>query len=254
MSSQSTVIIGVAVGLFLILTGTALLVIGKLPASAHRGFRGLGNTGATGLTELVLVALGVACLSVVVISNSNQNDRAGTTPTDSSTTPAVATPALGPTLVPTSGPSPANSITALPSTRGQAETVSVLSPRNGDAVSACDVFSGISRLAAADTIVLSVRNLSDPSGTLYLEPVHNWATPGALAHWVGFQYFGSGDSSVGQTYEVGIVIMKISLVRASLAESVNTPTWHVASLPPGSRVKHGLRLTRISGPGPVACR
>jgi hypothetical protein len=86
-----------------------------------------------------------------------------------------------------------------------------------------------------------------------LQAVNDWDRPEALSHWTGYQFFGSGDSSVGQTFEVSVTVMKIDTVAAALAESANRPIWHVKSLPNGSKVKQTLRVVRVKGLGPAVC-
>jgi len=103
-------------------------------------------------------------------------------------------------------------------------------------------------------MVLSAQNLSDPTKTVYLEAVNNWDKPEELSDWTGYQYFGSGDSSVGQTFEVSVIAMKMDTVTAALAQPANNPTWHVKSLPHGSDVKQTLRVVRVKGLGPAVCR
>jgi len=102
-------------------------------------------------------------------------------------------------------------------------------------------------------LVLSAQNLSDPSKVIYLEAVNNWNKPADLSDWTGYQYFGSGDTSVGQTFEVSIIVIKTGTVAAALAEPTNNPVWHVKSLPNGSKVKQTLRVVRMKGPGPAVC-
>jgi len=132
--------------------------------------------------------------------------------------------------------------------------VTIVSPGYGAKVGACGVFSGTSNLSAGETMVLSARNLSDTTKTSYLEPVNNWANPSELSRWIGYQYFGSGNSSVGQTYEVDVFIMKIATIRAALAQPKNTPTWAVKTLPNGTKVKVTMRVVRKQGPGPAVCQ
>jgi hypothetical protein len=121
-------------------------------------------------------------------------------------------------------------------------------------VQQCDIFTGTSDLPGDETIVIGVRNLNDTGNTSYLEPVHGWDKPNELAHWTGFQYFGSGDTSLGQTYLVSVIVMASSVVKSALADPANHTAWGVTSLPAGSTVKQTLHLTRVSGQGPQACR
>jgi serine/threonine-protein kinase len=133
-------------------------------------------------------------------------------------------------------------------------SVTLTAPSPGTKVQGCGMFTGTSSLPPGKTVVVGVRNLSDAGHTIYLEPVNKWEKPSALTHWTGFQYFGSGDSSVGQTYVVSIIVMPSSTVKSALAIPANHVTWAVISLPAGARVRQTLHLTRASGQGPAACR
>jgi hypothetical protein len=134
-------------------------------------------------------------------------------------------------------------------TAGPTEIVSVTSPESGTAVGGCSIFKGTSSLRAGRTLVLAERNLSDPMRILYLEAVTDYDTPAALKDWSGEVFFGSGDSSVGQTYEVQVIIIDVSVVRAALAIPANNPSWHTTSLPQSSIIENVLRVKRIKGPG-----
>jgi hypothetical protein len=127
-------------------------------------------------------------------------------------------------------------------------------PTYGSKVGACDVFSGTSNLPPDETLVLSARNLSDPTMTSYLEPVNNWTKLSEVSEWTGYQYFGSGNSSVGQTYEVDVLIMKTATVSAALAQKKNNPAWAVKSLPRGTNVKASVRVVRKDATGPAVCQ
>jgi hypothetical protein len=126
-------------------------------------------------------------------------------------------------------------------------------PGFGAKVGACAVFSGKADLLPGETLVLSALNLSDPAKVLYLQAVNDWDLPADVTHWTGYQYFGSGDSSLGQAFEVSVIVMKIRTVTAILAEPANRPIWHVKSLPNDSEVKQTLRVIRMKGSGPAVC-
>jgi hypothetical protein len=145
--------------------------------------------------------------------------------------------------------------TPQPSTRAPAASgdVSIDHPGFGAKVGACAVFSGKADLLPGETLVLSALNLSDPAKVLYLQAVNDWDLPADLTHWTGYQYFGSGDSSLGQAFEVSVIVMKIRTVTAILAEPANRPIWHVKSLPNDSEVKQTLRVIRMKGSGPAVC-
>jgi hypothetical protein len=135
-----------------------------------------------------------------------------------------------------------------------AASVVVDHPASGASVQQCAVFSGRATLPQDYTLVLAMLNIADPLKALYLEAVQDWDKPADLAHWTGYQYFGSGDTSVGQTYAVSAVIIPAATVKTALANPANRPTWHVTTLPQGSVIKKTLRVTRVHGPGPKACQ
>jgi len=149
--------------------------------------------------------------------------------------------------------SPAPSTPTSTGTHRASGAVSITHPVFGARVGECGVFTGTSDLPPGQTLVLSAQNLSDPSKVIYLEAVNNWNKPADLSDWTGYQYFGSGDTSVGQTFEVSIIVIKTGTVAAALAEPTNNPVWHVKSLPNGSKVKQTLRVVRMKGPGPAVC-
>jgi cytoskeletal protein RodZ len=245
MSPESTVVIAVGVGVFLILAGVALLVLNRLPTGAARA----GASSSRGsLTEAVLIIAGAACLiaAVAVNSNSGAPEPAAPTGASASSVSSASAPSSGAASEP--APSPTSSTASPPASKSD-ELVSVTSPKTGGQIEQCQVFTGTSTLTQGETIVLSVSNVSDPTKTLYLAPVHNWQAPGALAHWSGTQYFGSGDSSVGQTFHVDVVIMEVSQVKQALAFPSNVPTWATAALPSGSILKSELTFHRVSGAG-----
>ena len=143
---------------------------------------------------------------------------------------------------------------AAPSQPEHTGDVALTTPAYGSKVGACGVFSGTSDLPTGKTLVLAARNLSDLTKTSYLEPVNNWTKPPEISKWTGYQYFGSGNSSVGQTYEVDVLIMNTATVRAALAQPKNNPAWAVKSLPSGTNVKATLRVVRKKGLGPAVCQ
>jgi hypothetical protein len=147
-----------------------------------------------------------------------------------------------------------SSTSATPVQSEHTGAVAIISPAYGAKVEACGVFSGTSDLPPSETLVLAAQNLSDPTKTSYLQPVNNWAKPSELSRWNGYQYFGSGNSSVGQTYEVDVLIMKIATVRAARAQPKNNPVWAVKSLPNGTNVKVTMRVVRKQGSGPTVCQ
>jgi hypothetical protein len=249
VSTGSTIAIVVGAGIFLILAGVTLLIINRLPVS---GGRTGSVTGSRGLTEPVLVVAGAACLIVCVIFNGSRGSTERVS-SGSATTPAAVTPVQSSSSTPALDPSASNPASS-PQSGGSAESVSVSFPKAGSKVEQCQVFKGTSNLTPDKTIVLAMSNATDPTKTLYLEPVHNWQTPNTLSHWTGIQYFGSGDNSASQIYHIDVVIMNLSQVRQAEAIPSNSPTWSTTAMPQGSHVTEELSLTRIPGAGPATCQ
>ena len=136
---------------------------------------------------------------------------------------------------------------------GHAGAVSLISPDNGAHVGGCAVFTGTADLDAQAVVVLGDRNLSDPTKTIYLEPVNDWKSK-TFSSWAGYLYFGSGNSSIGQTYEVYVIVMPFNVVVTAEARPANNPTWAAASLPNGAQIKETIHVMRVTGQGPAACR
>ena len=135
---------------------------------------------------------------------------------------------------------------------GHSGAVSLVSPAYGTDVGGCAVFTGTADLDAQTVIVLGDRNLSDPTKTIYLEPVNDWKSR-ELSSWAGYLYFGSGNSSIGQTYDVYVIAAPFNVVTAAEAQPANNPTWAVTSLPSGAEIRETIRVTRVAGQGPAIC-
>jgi len=166
---------------------------------------------------------------------------------------AAPQPSASAAVTPTGSATPA--VTASP-TQSSPPTgaVTLSAPSPGTTVQGCDVFTGTSSLPTDETVVVGVRNLSDTTHTTYLQPVNNWDKPADLGHWTGFQYFGSGDASIGQTYVVSVLVVASSTVRKALADPANHVAWGVTALPGRTKVKQTFHLTRVPGSGPDVCR
>ena len=66
--------------------------------------------------------------------------------------------------------------------------------------------------------------------------------------WSQPQFFGSGDSSVGQTYELLVLVMTQAEVQSTLAAHGSTNTaWHDPDLPAGAERAKTLTLARQAG-------
>jgi hypothetical protein len=228
----------------LLVLGIALVALGVFVV-ARQLLQRVAPAGPQGpyLSALVIV-IGIASMGTsgfLALKKPVSQDPAQPQPsaTVTVTTAGSATPTV--TASPTESSSPTGAVT-------------LSAPSAGKTVQGCDVFTGTSSLPADETVVVGVRNLSDPKHISYLQPVNNWDKPGDLAHWTGFQYFGSGDSSIGQTYVVSVLVVPSGTVKKALADPANKVAWGVTSLPGGTTVKQTLRLTRVPGAGPEVCR
>jgi hypothetical protein len=228
----------------LLVLGIALVALGVFVV-ARQLLQRVAPAGPQGpyLSALVIV-IGIASMGTsgfLALKKPASQDQAQPQPSATVTvTPTgPATPAV--TTSPAESSSPTGAVT-------------LSAPSPGKTVQGCDVFTGTSSLPADETVVVGVRNLSDPKHISYLQPVNNWDKPGDLARWTGFQYFGSGDSSIGQTYVVSVLVVPSGTVKKALADPANKDAWGVTSLPGGTTVKQTLRLTRVPGAGPEVCR
>lgn len=121
--------------------------------------------------------------------------------------PAVTVPAISSAAgTPTAGASRAVDATGSP--RGPGRGV-IVTPGNGARVRQRAIFSGTSALPPGRTLVLSMRNLSYDPDTFYVEYISGWRTPSAQSTWRGTQFFGSGNASVGQPYEVRLIAVDL---------------------------------------------
>jgi hypothetical protein len=125
-------------------------------------------------------------------------------------------------------------------------------PIDGSDVRQCAVFTGTADLPGDKTLILSMRNLDNHDRTHYFSAVQNYEYPEELDTWTGHQWFGSGDSSVGQRYRVELLIVDLTLVQAALAAAPKNG-WAAPQNPPGSTVAAHITLVREAGPGPGAC-
>jgi hypothetical protein len=244
---------------FLLALGIALVVLGVVVLAQQLLRQGAIKDAAHGaqaayMSGLVIV-IGIAGLGTSAflslrkpVSPAPEPTAAGRTASSrpAPTTSAVSSPAV-------SAPAPAPTSTPSSQQPKGSGSVTLSAPSPGSKVQQCDVFTGTSSLPVDKTIVVGVRNLDNTGHTSYLAPVSNWDKPNALAHWADIQYFGSGDTSIGQTYLVSVIVMSSDVVRHALAEPANRDSWAVTSLPSGSKVKRSLRLTRVAGPGPATC-
>jgi hypothetical protein len=129
-----------------------------------------------------------------------------------------------------------------------------IDPPPNNSVQACHNFTGTAELAPGNTLVLAVRNLNNTDPLTYFMRVVKWSsgTVGTGA-WQAQQFFGSDDSSVGQTMELSVLVMSETAVARELAAHGAPPgqwDWHdPRAVPPDAERAKVLFLDRIPGQG-----
>lgn len=121
----------------------------------------------------------------------------------------------------------------------------ITSPGEGTDVKTCSYFLGTATLPPETTLILTKRNLDNPGAGVYAELVHGWDKPGTLDGWEGAQYFGQGDDSSGQTYEVGLRVVPMRAAR-DFAEQDRDITGEGEEL-------DTIRVKRVAGDAGTAC-
>lgn len=116
----------------------------------------------------------------------------------------------------------------------------IAAPADDASTPECSYLSGAATLPSGTTLILANQNISGTDTTQYVEFVFGWRTPLARWSWQGAQYFGSGDSSVGQSY-------RVRLLAVDLAEAHRLgagPALAAEGVPLDS-----VELNRVPGPG-----
>jgi hypothetical protein len=138
------------------------------------------------------------------------------TPGVTSTPTASARASAPPTAAtPTRRVAPKATATADPGATTAAVTVSAggfSSPSSGATVKDCSYFSGSSRLAAGQTLILAMRNLDNGDTNQYVEYVFGWDKPATLTSWRGAQYF---SGAAGQRYRIALMAVDLDAARAA---------------------------------------
>jgi serine/threonine protein kinase len=127
---------------------------------------------------------------------------------------------------------------------------SIGTPADGSDVKQCSYFEGTAMIPDGMTLVLAMQNLTNGDPERYVEVVFGYEDPARLSNWRGAQYFGSGNQTVGQEYQVQLIAVPLEQARA----------WHDSpdagsgnSLAQSGIVLSTVRLHRIEGFGPNGC-
>jgi hypothetical protein len=143
--------------------------------------------------------------------------------------------------------------TTLPTSAARdTSTAKITAPAQGGTVQQCAILTGTSVLAPGKSLVTAMQNTDNGDPTLYFEPVSNWEVPSQLANWSAKQYFGSGESSVGQQFAIEVFSLDAAAIDAGFKS--NKPTWVSKEPPAGSTMVARVEVKRVSGKGPVACQ
>lgn len=187
---------------------------------------------ATGFSvPVVLVAL------AAITGCSGSVDQSSAIPEPAASSPLVSTTSTTEQDSAEAGPTPSPTPTA-GAGRGAG---SIAAPRSGSRVRGCEVLSGTARFAVGRTLMVGMRNLDNQDPTWYAERVHSQPAAGSEGRWTATQYFGSGDSSVGQRYEVRLVAVTTTAVDG-LADAADRGT-----LIPSAERLATARYTRVAG-------
>ncbi|MFI5842681.1 hypothetical protein ACIA8K_23525 [Catenuloplanes sp. NPDC051500] len=139
--------------------------------------------------------------------------------------------------------------TAASPTEGEA---TLTFPVDDAQVRQCEIFRGTSRLPENKTLILGVRNVDNGSPERYFQAVEDWEYPDDLVEWSGAQWFGSGDSSVGQRFRAEVLVVDLAQTKKAIHEADNKG-WHSPDNPEGAIVAAHITLKRVAGPGPADC-
>jgi hypothetical protein len=126
----------------------------------------------------------------------------------------------------------------------------VAAPATGSDIKSCAYFSGSATLLPDTTLILTKRNLDNGSAGVYAELVFGWSDPASLNSWRGAQYFGTGNESTGQTYEVGLRAVQMAAAREFHASGQTNFGQAIARQ--GTQLD-AVRVKRIAGEGPGGC-
>jgi serine/threonine-protein kinase len=153
-----------------------------------------------------------------------------------------AAPATGASVTPSAGP------------ESDISTATIVAPAQDVTVPQCAIVSGTSVLAPQKTLVSAMINLDNGDPLRYYEPVTNWQVPAQLVNWTAKQYFGSGDTSVGQRFAVEIFSADLAVVTAAFKKAKESGKgWASEDPPAGGKMVARVQVKRVAGKGPDAC-
>lgn len=157
------------------------------------------------------VAAILVVLAVVVIAV-----RLGGGASDAPTTAeAGATPSQTPTGYSATAVSPPP--TARPIPAGTSGTIAT--PAAETTVRRCETLRGTVDRPRGTVVITAMRNLDNGDPAWYGEEVYGQPAPGTSGAWFGPQFFGSGNASVGQRYEIILALIDDDVALTEAMES-----------------------------------
>jgi hypothetical protein len=205
----------------------------------HAAYAADGGRRRAAIVVAGAVVLAAVAAVIVVLPRSRSNPQAA--PTSSAAPPT-------PIQTPTQTRTPSPTVSIRPS--GTKSLGHIDSPAPDAGVKNCAYFAGTSQLPPATTLILVKRNLSNGSSARFAETVFGWAEPEKLDHWQGAQYFGEGNDSVGQTYQIELVAVPFD---ATLQAKTSGDDGRVHELADIGRTLHSVRVLRVRGQEPNDC-
>jgi serine/threonine protein kinase len=163
---------------------------------------------------------------------------------------ATATPTSSTSVAVTRPTKPSTARSSAPTKAPVTARGSITAPTVGSPVRSCAYLNGSATLSPGTTLILTKRNLDNPGAGSYAELVFHWDQPGTLTSWRGAQYFGEGDDSVGQRYEVGLRQVPMAAARAFHDAGPSDYGQEIAKQ--GKQLDH-VEVARVSGDGPGGC-
>src|SRR5207244_901103 len=108
------------------------------------------------------------------------------------------------------------------------------------------------KLAAGQSMLLSVENLSAGDGVKHLQVIFGWEHPSLLAQWKGRQFIGRPEDPPGGRYRIEVFVAPLAELRQLPLDRPGPPDLGVV-VPRHAVVMAGLTVTRAATPPPAPC-
>jgi serine/threonine-protein kinase len=213
----------------------------------------------TSAAVVVLVAVGavVAALNLLHHDDGSPAASAGSTagaraalpgPAPSGPRPSGPPPGAGPPpsgAPPPAGFAPGGGIADGPASAVRSKLAAITEPGNGGSIPACTLIEGTSQLAAGQTLVLSVENLSAGDRVKHLLPVPGWEQPDGLVRWRLQQFVGRPEDPPSTRYRIEAFVVPLAAIRGQ-ADRLST-------LPAASTLASSVYVFRAQDSDQASC-